>query len=337
MRIDPKLILSTCVACAAALATFTARAESTPEIKIGMIGLDTSHVISVAALLNDPAAKDHIPGARVVCAFKVGSPDMEMSTSRIEGFASQLRDKYGVQLVDSIAEVIARSDAIIIMSVDGRVHLQQAREVFASGKPVFLDKPLAANLRDSVAIVRLAEQTHTTFFSASPFRFSPSLKRLRETPVGAIRSAIAYGNGGSEPHMPPLFFEGIHPVEALFTVLGTGCDSVSCTHTDDSEVATGVWSGGRTGVVIGLRTRKTPVGVTAFGQKGPVSDTEFRSEGFAPLTREIVTFFQTRRAPVSPHDTLEIIAFLEAADQSQQRHGASVSVKDLLAKELAAQ
>jgi len=326
-------LLSPCLALAACLGCSAALAQTAPDVKIGIIGLDTSHVISVAALLNDPAAKDHIPGARVVCAFKAGSPDVELSRTRIEGFTAQMRDQYGVTLVDSIAEVVARSDAIMIMSVDGRIHLQQAREVFPSGKPVFLDKPLAANLHEAVAIVRLAEQTHTPFFSASPYRFSPGLKKLRETPIGGIRGAISYGNGASEAHMPPLFFEGIHPVEALFTVLGSGCESVSCVHTTDTEIATGVWSRGRTGVVYGLRTRKTPVGLTVFGQTGPLFETNYRYDGYGPLTQQIVTFFQTRKSPLQPEATLEIIAFMEAADQSRQQHGAEVSVPQLLASE----
>ena len=315
------------MACSAALA------QTTPDLKIGMIGLDTSHVISVAELLNDPAAKDHIPGARIVCAFKAGSPDVEMSRTRIEGFATELRDKYGVALVDSIAEVVARSDAIMIMSVDGRIHLRQAREVFPSGKPVFMDKPLAASLDEAVAIVRLAHETHTPLLSASPFRFSAGLAHLREAPIGRIRGAVSYGNGTSEEHMPPLFFEGIHPVEALFTVLGPGCESVNCLHTADTEVATGLWSGGRTGVVYGLRNGKTPVGTTVFGQTASLTDTNYRNEGFLPLTRQIITFFQTRKSPLPPENTLEIIAFMEAADQSQQRQGAAVNVQRLLAQE----
>ena len=319
--------IAACIACSSAMA------QETPELKIGMIGLDTSHVISVAALLNDPAAKEHIPGGRIACGFKAGSPDVEMSRTRIDGFAAELKDKYGVAIVDSIAEVVARSDAIMIMSVDGRVHLRQAREVFPSGKPVFMDKPLAASLDEAVAIVRLAKETHTPFLSASPFRFSAGLKTLREAPIGPIRGAITYGNGASEAHMPPLFFEGIHPVEALFTVLGPGCESVTCIHTPDTEVATGLWSDGRTGVVYGLRTAKTPVGTTVFGQKGPATDTTYRNEGFGPLTRQIITFFQTRKSPLPPENTLEIIAFMEAADQSRQKQGAPVSVKALLAKE----
>jgi len=315
------------------LAAQSAPAQTVPELKIGIIGLDTSHVISVAEMLNDPAAKDHIPGGRVVCAYKGGSPDVELSRTRIEGFTAQMKDKYGVALVDSIAEVVARSDAIMIMSVDGRVHLRQAREVFPSGKPVFLDKPLAANLHEAVAIVRLAEQTHTPFFSASPYRFTAGLKKLLEAPIGGIRGAVSYGNGTSEAHMPPLFFEGIHPVEALFTVLGSGCESVNCVHTADTEVATGLWSGGRTGVVYGLRTHKAPVGTTVFGQNGSMTDTTYRLEGFAPLVRQIITFFQTRESPVRPEATLEIIAFMEAADQSRQQHGAAVSVTQLLASE----
>ena len=39
------------------------------DIRLGLIGLDTSHVTAFTDVLNNPQHKDHVPGARVVAAF----------------------------------------------------------------------------------------------------------------------------------------------------------------------------------------------------------------------------------------------------------------------------
>ncbi|MCI0391928.1 MAG: gfo/Idh/MocA family oxidoreductase, partial [Acidobacteria bacterium] len=113
----------------------------TQEIKVGIIGLDTSHVTAFTKLLNDKSDHNHIPGARVVAAFKGGSPDVEASRTRIDRFTAELKDKWGVEIVGSIEELCKKVDAVLLESVDGRPHLNQVRPVFAAKKRVFIDKP----------------------------------------------------------------------------------------------------------------------------------------------------------------------------------------------------
>ena len=128
------------------------------DLRLGLVGTDTSHVIGFATAFNDPSSPDHVPGARIVAAFKGGSPDLPSSRDRIEGFTRQLQEKYGVEIVGSIAELCARVDGVLLTSVDGRVHLVQAREIIKAKKPVFIDKPLAATLDDAREIARLAKE-----------------------------------------------------------------------------------------------------------------------------------------------------------------------------------
>jgi predicted dehydrogenase len=301
-----------------------------PEIKIGFLSLDTSHAPAFASLFNDPANKAHVAGARVVCAFPGGSPDLEASWSRVKGYTAEVRDKYGVAIVDTVAEVVARSDAIIILSVDGRAHLPLARAVFSSGKPVFIDKPLGANLREVLAIARLAEETKTPLFSASSLRYSPGVQKLRTTNIGKMLGAISYGPAALEPHHTDLYWYGIHATEALYTVMGTGCATVSRVHTAATDVATGVWSDGRTGVVYGYRDGKGLYRVTVFGTTA-VRDQE-DGHDYAPMLKEVVEFFRTRQAPVPIAETIELMAFMEAADESKRSGGAPVSLKDVIAK-----
>ncbi|MFP6659135.1 MAG: Gfo/Idh/MocA family oxidoreductase, partial [Pirellulales bacterium] len=117
-----------------------------PTLKAGIIGLDTSHVVAFSGLLNNADATGPLADVKVVAAFPGGSPDLEISAGRIEKFTNTVRDKYGVEIVDSIGELLKKVDVILLESVDGRPHLAQARPVIEAGKPLFIDKPVAASL-----------------------------------------------------------------------------------------------------------------------------------------------------------------------------------------------
>jgi len=300
------------------------------DLRLGIIGLDTSHVIAFTKLLNDAKDPHHIPGGKVIVAFKGGSLDIESSASRVEGYTKQLQDQFGVKIVASVEELCREVDAVLLESVDGRPHLAQARPVIEAGKPVFIDKPVAGTLRDAIEIYRLAKQHKVPVFSSSSYRFYDSLVDLKKADVGDIRCAISYGPATFEPHHPDLFWYGIHPTEALFTIMGPGCESVVRTATADTDVITGGWSGGRIGTLVALRKGPTPDKVIVFGTKQVAE--QKGSGDYAPLVREIVKFFQTGIAPVSPEETLQIYAFMEAADESKRQAGAPVKISDVMRK-----
>ena len=299
-------------------------------IKIGLIGLDTSHVIAFTRLLNDSSHQDYVPGGKVIAAFKGGSPDVESSYTRVDRFTKQLEDDFGVEIVPSIPELCEKVDAILLESVDGRPHLEQARQVIASGKPLFIDKPVAGSLRDALEIFRLAREAGVPCFTSSSYRFYPSMTELLQTDIGEVRGAISYGPCHLEPHHPDLYWYGVHPTEALFTVLGTGCKEVSRTSTAETDIVSGTWSRGRTGVLYGLRTGSTPHKVIAFGKKGVAE--QGSGGGYAPLVEEIMTFFQTKQAPVAMEETIEMFAFMEAADESKRQGGRPVKIADVIKK-----
>jgi hypothetical protein len=298
------------------------------DLRVGIVGLDTSHVVAFTGVLNNPADKDHLSGARVVAAFKGGSPDIAASASRIEGFTQELVQKYGVKLVDSIEELGRQVDVILIESVDGRVHLEQAKRAFTARKPVFIDKPIAASLRDAVEIFRLARENNVPVFSSSSLRFSDGLAAVKRIEVGRLIGALSFGPATIEPHHPDLFWYGIHAVESLFATMGRGCVSVSRTHTDGMDVVTGVWSDGRVGTVHGIRGGKAEYGVTVFGTTGVAQG---KPDGaYAKLMARILDFARSGVAPVSPAETLEIFAFMAASDESVRRGGQSVTLAEVL-------
>ncbi|OGD20072.1 MAG: dehydrogenase [Candidatus Aminicenantes bacterium RBG_16_63_16] len=300
------------------------------ELRIGLIGLDTSHVIAFTKALNDPAYPGHIAGGRIVAAFKGGSPDIPSSADRIEGYTQELQEKYGVKLVDSIEALCREVDAVMLESVDGRPHLEQARPVIKAGKPLYIDKPMAASLRDGLEIFRLAKAAKVPVFSASSLRFGKSTMAVRNGAIGKVRSAETFCPVNLEPHHPELFWYGIHGVESLFTVMGAGCETVKRGQTDDGRVeVTGTWKDGRTGVFRQAADNKS-YGGTAKGEKGEAPIGAY--DGYEPLVAAIIKFFQTGVSPVPERETIEILAFMEASDVSRERGGQPVNLSEVLKK-----
>ena len=300
-------------------------------LRAGIIGLDTSHVTAFTKLLNAPDQKPELEGVRVVAAFPGGSPDIASSRDRVTGYTNELRDKFGVSIVGSIDELLANVDVVLLESVDGRPHLEQARPVFKAHKPMFIDKPVAGTLADAVAIFELAKETNTPCFSSSSLRYGPGVAKIgNEEKVGEIIGCDVYGPCSLEEHHPDLFWYGIHGVETLFTILGTGCKSVSRTQTDSTELVAGVWTGGRVGTFRGIRNGPYKYGGTVFGKKGNVPIGDYG--GYEPLVVEIVKFFKTGKPPVSAEETLEIYALMEAADESKRQGGKPITIESVLAK-----
>jgi predicted dehydrogenase len=313
------------------VAVLFARTEDEP-IRVGIIGLDTSHVVAFTQLLNDPKNANHIPGAKVVCAFKGGSPDVEASASRLEGFTKTLQEKWGVEIVDSIEALCGKVDAVLLESVDGRPHLEQARPVLAAKKRVFIDKPLAGSLKDGREIARLAKESGTPFFSASAVRFYDSIAKTKQDPaIGVVLACDAYSPESFEPHHPDLFWYGVHGVEALFSVMGPGCESVRRVFGGETDVVVGRWKDGRTATFRGIRKGHGGYAVTIVGDKAVRSSLAVQGvkDGYQNLVVEIVKFFKSGVPPVSVDEMLEVLAFMEAADVSKAKGGAEVRLDEL--------
>jgi len=306
------------------------KAQAEPkQLRAGIIGLDTSHAIAFTKALNDPEAAADIANCRVVAAYPKGSPDIESSVVRVPKYTKEMRN-LGVEIVDSIEELLEKVDVVMLETNDGRPHLEQALPVLRAGKPMFVDKPIAGSLADAVAIFEAATRYRVPVFSSSSLRYSEGAQALRAGTIGDIAGCDAYSPCSLEKTHPDLFWYGIHGVETLFTVMGAGCQSVSRTSSDDADVAVGLWDGGRIGTFRGIRGSKSGYGGTAFGTKGiqPIGP----YGGYRPLVVEIVNFFRTGIEPISRQETLEIYAFMEAADESKRQGGGPITLQSVLSK-----
>jgi hypothetical protein len=299
------------------------------NIRAGIIGLDTSHVLSFTKTLNAQPQKPEVMGVHMVAAYAQGSKDIESSTKRVPEYTEKVK-ALGVEIVPTIEALLDKVDVVFLESNDGRPHLEQIRPCLAAHKPVFIDKPIAGSLVDAIKIFDEAKKAGVPIFSSSSLRFGKSTLAVRAGSLGKVSQVETSSPASLEPHHPDLFWYGIHGVESLFTVMGTGCVSVKRGTTPDGKITvTGTWDGGRKGTF----SENKGYSGKAIGEKGESAVGAY--EGYDPLLFAVVHFFRTGISPVSPEETLEIYAFMEAADASKRRNGAEVPMKEVMEKALA--
>ncbi len=293
-------------------------AWATKDLRAGIIGTDTSHVPEFTnQFRTHPQWR-----IKVVAAFKGGSPDLkETSADRVEKFAATIHDKYGVEIVGSIEELLQKVDVVLLESVDGRPHLAQVTPVLKAGKRVFIDKPLAASLDDARKIVQLSKETGTPFFSSSSYRFHSDIPRLRDNPgVGKVTKVQASSPFSKLEFHPDLYFYGIHGVEALYAVMGRGCLSVARKTENGADITTGQWKDGRIGIYYGpAKDEKNLPMIRIWGTEGTTQSAD--KGNYDGLVVAIAEFFQTGRPPVDPAETLEIFEFMTAAQMCKDLGG----------------
>lgn len=292
--------------------------------RVGIIGLDTSHSVAFTKSLNNNP--DKWRGYKVVAAHPYGTKTIPSATDRIPRYIEEIKG-FGVKISDSIQDLLKQVDVVLLETNDGRLHLKQAEQVFKAKKPVFIDKPLAASYADAAEIFRLSKQYNTPFFSSSSLRYIDGMEAIRKGEHGKVLGADVYTPAALDPSHPDFFWYGIHGVEMLFAAMGTGCKSISRVHTTDTDILVGVWEDGRVGTVRGTRSGKNAYGGTIYTEKGPVALGGFK--GYDPLLERIVQFFDTKELPFDGKETLEICAFIEAADVSKFSNGRSIELNQI--------
>ena len=294
------------------------------QTKIGIIGLDTSHAIVFTKYFNLTHKNEAF---RIVAAYPHGSADIESSVSRIPKYTEEVKS-YGVEIVDSIARLLQLVDVILLETNDGRLHKQQAFQVMEAKKPLFIDKPIAATFPDVVHIFKKARELNVPVFSASSLRYMKTCHQVKnENAIGKVLGADTFCQATMEPHHVDLFWYGIHGVEILITLLGPGCESVTRFYKEDMDVVVGQWADGRLGTFRGTRAGKYDYGGTVFGSNGNIA--LGRLDAYDELCVKITEFFTTGKSPVDETETMEIYAFMQAADESRKRNGATVKLKDI--------
>jgi hypothetical protein len=314
------------------LIVLTLEGQEKAKKRIGIIGLDTKHSIDFASMFNGAEVKTEFGDYRVTVAYPWGSKTIEIGYTRVPGFTEDAK-KLGIKIAKSIDELLAQVDYVLLETQDGNLHIDQALAVFKAGKPVFIDKPLAANLTDVCLIYELGKKYNDPVFATSSFRYTEPVLEISGGKKGKVLGADCFGPCEEEPSHASLFWYGIHGVEMLFTVMGTGCESVTRTHTDETDLVVGIWNDKRVGTYRGMRIGKGPYyhfGGFAYCEKEAVPLDNYTGYGFYGLTKEVVKFFDTGIAPITPETTIEVYAFMEASNQSLLS-GKPVKIADVTA------
>jgi hypothetical protein len=299
-----------------------AKTNVTNNIKrIGVIGLDTSHSEIFSRMINEGELKDS--GFKVVAAYPHGSKDIASALGMKQGIIEAIK-KMGIEIVDSIDSLLEKVDYVLLESNDGKTHLEQASKVFKAKKPMFIDKPLAATLEDVEKIIELSKKYNTPFFSSSALRYEAHVMNVKNGSIGKVTGADTYTPAEIDPGHIDMAWYGIHGVEMLFAVMGTGCKSVRRIHTEGTDMLVGVWDDNRIGTVRGIRKGSSNIAGIAFGENGITPLGPFTT--YLPLVKEILNFFDTRHIPFDNIETLEIFKFMYAADLSKKNNGKEIQI-----------
>lgn len=286
---------------------------SKKKLELGMIGLDTSHCKAFANNLNKWRSKTPIK-----YGFAGGSEVFSHSYNRVEKFTKELTSNHSVEILDSIAEVAEKSDAILLTSCDGRQHLEQFTILSEYGKPVYIDKPFTCSLEDAKKIIELSHTTNTPVFSTSSLRYYTGIHNISKNKD--VRIAEVHGKVPLLDDYPGYFWYGVHSAEILYSVLGTGCEQVKVEHNENFDYILGQWDGDRKGIIFGCRfDKKIDWGVRLFTNEEMIASTaQNQPSGISLMIPYILDFFQTGKSPVSHEVMLEITAFMEAINQGLQ-------------------
>ncbi|MEX0882315.1 MAG: Gfo/Idh/MocA family oxidoreductase [Cyclobacteriaceae bacterium] len=299
------------------------------DLRVGLVGLSV-HSAAFSKILNDPNKKEDLVGCRMVALYHPpGNPDVDFTAEQLSGFQKEI-EEMGVIMVDSMDQLIEMVDVVMIETNDGRPHFEEVLPALKAGKPVFVDKPVAENLKGVVNIYNQAKEFGVPLFSSSGLRYLETAQNIRPSQV---ISAHTFSPASLEKSHTDLFWYGIHGVELLYTVMGPGCVEVQqVKHSDSEDLVIGYWKDGRVGVFRGIRKGRRDFGGTVFKENEIVSLGSFT--GYRPLVVKIVEFFLQKRSPVAEEETLEIYAFMEAAQESKNKGGKKISLEKTLKKAL---
>ena len=297
-------------------------------IKLGIVDCDTSHVVQFTMRHNHVGIDEQqwVDGCQVVAAYRGTSVVTDDAT--IDKYVAQLQE-WGVEIVEKEEDLIGKVDGVLIESNQGSQHLKHAEIFMKAGLPCYIDKPFANSADDALAIARLAQENKVPFFSSSSLRYAPECVAARGE-LGQIMGVDAWSPAGLHEASPGLAHYGIHGVEILFTLMGAGCQKVSCVFDEEiGEVNTGMWQDGRVGVMRGTRKGAHSYGFVAWGES------EVRTSGidtsyiYRELCKQQVQLFQTKQSPIDPNETIEIVCFMDAALESSKKGGEWVELKRL--------
>jgi predicted dehydrogenase len=292
-------------------------------MRIGAIGVDSSHLPEFTKRINtlQQEAKTH---CRVTHVFDPGGHDLADAPKWLE---TTTRD-YNVKQVDTLQDLLASVEGVMVLSVNGNKHLSQALPCLERGLPTYIDKPLTCNLSEAKQLLAAAREHQARCYSASSLRFAPEVESARsDKDLGKLITIDAFGPGERHELMAGLFFYGVHTIEMVDAIWGPGVRRVSAIHLPDRDLLDLDYHDGRYARLRMERKGSYDFGATVHGEK---KVRQFRVDFTPVYTRLVlgmVKFFEGGAPPAPLRDIIENVAVMEAGNRSMQQDGAWVDVE----------
>ena len=218
---------------------------------------------------------------------------------------AQWAKEQGVELLDSIEEVISKSDVLVVLSPDNpEMHEELCDLPLKSGKLVYVDKTFAPDKETAIRIFENAEKHGTTCFSSSALRFVTELKDVDKDKIFKIHSE---GPGTYDMY-------SIHQIEPIVMLMN--CRAKRVMGLGDIEHPSLIieFEDGRLAQMHHSNEIKFKIR-TVDAENNP-TDYQINSKYFNLFMEALVEFFKTGKIPVEHSQTIDVIAIREAGQRA---------------------
>ena len=283
------------------------------EIKVALIGLDTSHTIEFAKRMQaaDCPPDQKISGLKVTACLRFSTPFQ--NEDGLNARQKQLED-WGIKVTTDFDVAVEGCDAVMLEINDPAYHLEYFKKCITLGKPIFLDKPLADNIENGLEIVRLAKENKVNVISASSLRFDENLiNACVEMPRPTLVNV--YGPLGIAPAGSSIVWYGVHTFEMLEKAMGKGAACITVRADGAGVVAIVDYPDKRRGIAE-LTKGAWIYGGTLRDSKTAISYSVAAGNLYVRIMKEVEKFFRTGESGFSLEDTVEVMAMLDAAERS---------------------
>ncbi len=292
------------------------------EIKVGLIGLDTSHTVEFAKRMQAPDCPpdQKVCGMRATACLRFPTP---FQSEEGLNARQKMLEGWGIKVTMDFDEAVADCDAVMLEINDPSLHLEYFTRCAKLGRRMFLDKPLADTVENGKKICELAREKGLAVFSASSLRFVPQLRKACEEMASPLFTSV-YGPLGKAPAGSSVVWYGVHAFEMLQRAMGRGAQSVFVKKDGGGVTAVVRYAGNRRGLVE-LSDDAWIYGGCLRDKQKAVPFVVETGRIYSDLLIRIGEFFRGAQTPVSMEDTLEVTAMLDAARRSHDG-GADESV-----------
>ena len=226
-------------------------------------------------------------------------------------------EKYGVQRLDSIDEVVEKSDCIIVLSPDNpERHWDLCQKPLRSGKRVYVDKTFALEKSTAEALVKLAEDNNTPFFSTSALRFADELKDVDREGICFINSR---GPGNFDTY-------SIHQIEPIVVLMGSKAKRIMSVGSGKYESMVIEFEDNRSIVMSHYGWTNVDFSMLVNYEDGRTVSIPQMSNTFPNFIKAMCDFFKTGDIKAAHDETVAIMGIIEAGNKALANPGVWIEI-----------